>query len=62
MPCYNPSARLLNEEGYEAGADRDKGPGVPGPTGNILFYGWAAPLAPGVEDRRFAALRSLLKQ
>jgi hypothetical protein len=59
---YIPSARVLNEGRYEAGWDRDKGPGVRGATGNIQFYGWAAPLAPGVEDRRFAALRSLLKQ
>jgi hypothetical protein len=48
--------------GYEAGRDRDKDPGVPGATGNIQFYGCAAPLAPGMEDRRFTALRCLLKQ
>jgi hypothetical protein len=35
---------------------------VPGSTGNILFYGWAAPLAPGVEDRIIIAVRSLLTQ
>jgi hypothetical protein len=60
VPCYIPSARVLSEGGYEAGWDRDQGPGVPGATGNILFYGWAAPLAPGVEDRIFAAVRSQL--
>ena len=62
VPCYIPSARVLNEAGYEAAWDRDKGAGVRRATGNILFYGWAAPLAPGVEDRRFTALRSLLKR
>jgi hypothetical protein len=62
VPCYIPSARVLREGGYEAGWDRDQGPGVPGATGNILFYGWAAPLAPGVEDRVFAAVKSLLAQ
>jgi hypothetical protein len=63
VPCDIPSARVLNEGGYEAGWDRDKGPGGRGATGgNILFCGWAAPLAPRVEERRFTALRSLLKQ
>src|SRR5262249_17830372 len=62
VPCYIPSDRVLREGGYEAGWDRDQGPGVPGATGNILFYGWAAPLAPGVEDRVFDALKSLLTQ
>jgi neutral ceramidase len=60
VPCYIPSARVLKEGGYEAGWDRDQGPGVPGATGNILFYGWAAPLAPGVEDRVFNAVKALL--
>jgi hypothetical protein len=62
VPCYIPSARVLSEGGYEAGWDRDQGPGVPGATSNILFYGWAAPLAPGVEDRVFTAVKSLLRQ
>jgi hypothetical protein len=35
---------------------------VPGATSNILFYGWAAPLAFGVEDRVMAAVHSLVKQ
>jgi hypothetical protein len=60
VPCYIPSDRVLREGGYEAGWDRDQGPGVPGATGNILFYGWAAPLAPGVEDRVLKAVKSLL--
>jgi hypothetical protein len=60
VPCYIPSARVLREGGYEAGWDRDQGPGVPGATGNILFYGWAAPLAPGVEQQIFTAVKSLL--
>ena len=38
-----------------------QGPGVPGATSNILFYGWAAPLAPGVEDQIMTAVHSLLK-
>jgi hypothetical protein len=62
VPCYIPSERVLKEGGYEAGWDRDQGPGVPGATSNILFYGWAAPLAHGVEDRVFAALKSLLSK
>jgi hypothetical protein len=62
VPCYIPSERVLREGGYEAGWDRDQGPGVPGGTSNILFYGWAAPLAPGVEDRVIAAVHSLLKK
>jgi neutral ceramidase len=61
VPCYIPSERILKEGGYEAGWDRDQGPGVPGATSNILFYGWAAPLACGVEDRIFTAVHSLLK-
>src|SRR5262249_24122871 len=60
VPCYVPSARVLREGGYEAGWDRDQGPGVPGATSNILFYGWAAPLAPGVEDLIFASVKSLI--
>jgi hypothetical protein len=60
VPCYIPSDRVLREGGYEAGWDRESGPGVPGATGNILFYGWAAPLAPGVEDRIFTSIKSLL--
>jgi hypothetical protein len=60
VPCYVPSDRVLREGGYEAGWDSDQGPGVPGATGNILFYGWAAPLAPGVEDRIFTAVKSQL--
>ena len=62
VPCYIPSARVLKEGGYEAGWDLEQGPGVPGATGNILFYGWAAPLRPGVEDRVLAAVHSLLKK
>jgi hypothetical protein len=62
VPCYIPSARVLREGGYEAGWDHDQGPGVPGATGNILFYGWAAPLAPGVEGRILTTVHSLLNQ
>jgi hypothetical protein len=61
VPCYIPSDRVLKEGGYEAGWDHDQGPGVPAATGNILFYGWAAPLAPGVEERVYRAVRSLLE-
>jgi neutral ceramidase len=60
VPCYIPSDRVLKEGGYEAGWDLDQGPGVPGATGSILFYGWGAPLAAGVEDRVFTAVHSLL--
>jgi neutral ceramidase len=61
VPCYIPSERVLQEGGYEAGWDRDQGQGVPGATSSILFYGWPAPLASGVEDRVVAAVRDLLK-
>jgi hypothetical protein len=61
VPCYIPSERVLQEGGYEAGWDRDQGPGVPGATSSILFYGWPAPLAPGVEDRIVAAVHDLLQ-
>jgi neutral ceramidase len=60
VPCYIPSDRVLKEGGYEAGWDLDQGPGVPSATGSILFYGWAAPLAPGVEDRILTTVHSLL--
>jgi hypothetical protein len=62
VPCYIPSERVLKEGGYEAGWDKDQGPGVPGATGNILFYGWAAPLAPGMEERILAAVHAMLKE
>ena len=62
VPCYIPAERVLNEGGYEAGWDSDQGPGVPSATGNILFYGWAAPLAPGVEERVFGAVRDMMKE
>jgi hypothetical protein len=62
VPCYIPSERILKEGGYEAGWDSDQGPGVPGATSNVLFYGWAAPLASGVEERVMAAVHSLVKQ
>ena len=62
VPCYIPSERVLREGGYEAGWDREQGPGVPGPTSNILFYGWAAPLAAGVEERIIGLVRSMLKE
>ena len=61
VPCYIPSERVLKEGGYEAGWDLEQGPGVPGGTGSILFYGWAAPLAAGVEDRIVGAVHSMLK-
>jgi len=62
VPCYIPSERVLQEGGYEAGWDRDQGPGVPGATSNIVFYGWAAPLAAGVEERILGTLRSMLRK
>jgi neutral ceramidase len=62
VPCYIPSERVLREGGYEAGWNLDQGPGVPGATDNILFYGWAAPLAPGVEDQIFTTMHSLLNK
>ena len=62
VPCYIPSERILKEGGYEAGWDADQGPGVPGATSNVLFYGWAAPLAAGLEDRVMAAVHSMLKR
>lgn len=37
VPCYIPSERILREGGYEGG-------------GAMVYYGWPAPLAPGLED------------
>ena len=61
VPCYIPSERVLAEGGYEAGWDSEQGPSVPSRTGSMTFYGWAAPLAPGVENRICAAVHTLLK-
>jgi hypothetical protein len=62
VPAYIPSERILREGGYEAGWDLDQGPGAPGATSSILFYGWPAPLASGVEDRILNAVHCLLKE
>lgn len=62
VPCYIPSERVLAEGGYEAGWDSEYGPSVPSRTGSMTFYGWAAPLAPGVEEGICAAVRTLLKE
>ena len=61
-PVLHPLRAHLEEGGYEAGWDADQGPGVPGATSNVLFYGWAVPLAAGVEDRVIAAVHSMLKK
>jgi len=62
VPCYIPSERVLKEGGYEAGWDLDQGPAVPGATGSILFYGWAAPLAAGVENRIIKTVHAMLRK
>jgi hypothetical protein len=61
VPCYIPSERILAEGGYEAGWDGEHGPAVPSRTGSMTFYGWAAPLARGVEDRIVAAVHAVVR-
>jgi hypothetical protein len=62
VPCYIPSERILKEGGYEAGWDQAMGPLTPSGAGSTIFYGWAAPLASGVEERICEAVDSLIKQ
>jgi hypothetical protein len=62
VPCYIPSERVLREGGYEAGWDHEQGPLIPSGMGSTIFYGWAAPLASGVEDRIVAAVHALLEK
>jgi len=62
VPCYIPSERVLREGGYEAGWDQEQGPLIPSGAGSTIFYGWAAPLAAGVEDRIFRAIHELLEE
>jgi hypothetical protein len=62
VPCYIPSERVLREGGYEAGWDREQGPLIPGGMGSTIFYGWAAPLASGVEDRIISAVHTMLEE
>lgn len=47
VQCYIPSERVLKEGGYEGG-------------GAMVFYGWPAPLAPGLEDEIISVARSQL--
>ena len=61
VPCYIPSERVLKEAGYEAGWDHELGPSIPSGIGSTIFYGWGAPLAPGVEDRIVSTVHAMLK-
>jgi len=58
VACYIPSDRVLSEGGYEAGWLPDPGRAVAG--GSIMWYGWPAPLAPGLEDRIITGVHRML--
>lgn len=62
VPCYIPSERILKEGGYEAGWDQAQGPLIPSSAGSTIFYGLAAPLASGLEERICTEVRNLAKQ
>lgn len=47
VPCYVPSERVLKEGGYEGG-------------GAMVYYGWPAAFAPGLEDKIVGAVGSQL--
>ncbi len=47
VPCYIPSERVLKEGGYEGG-------------GAMVYYGWPAAFAPGLEDKIIATARTQL--
>jgi hypothetical protein len=47
VPCYVPSRRVLDEGGYE-------------PDFSMIYYGWPARFAPGVEDRLVEGVREAL--
>lgn len=57
VPCYIPSEKVLAEGGYEAGWDAEFARSVAG--GSMIYYGWPAPFAPGVEDRIVGAVRAM---
>lgn len=59
VPGYIPSERILEEGGYEAGWDHREGRLIPSSAGSTIFYGWAAPFAPGLEDRILEAVKTL---
>jgi hypothetical protein len=49
VPCYIPTEEVLEQGGYEPGWDLEFGPAFA--DGSMLYYGWPAPFAPGIEDR-----------
>jgi hypothetical protein len=60
VPCYIPSEKVLAEGGYEAGWDNEFKRAVAG--GSMMYYGWPAPFAPGLEDRIVRAVHDALRQ
>lgn len=59
VPCYIPSEKVLREGGYEAGWDLEFGKTVA--AGSILYYGWAVPFAPGIEERIIKAVHETIR-
>jgi hypothetical protein len=49
VPCYIPTEEVLAQGGYEPGWDLEFGRMFA--DGSMLYYGWPAPFAPGIEDR-----------
>jgi neutral ceramidase len=58
VPCYIPSEKVLAEGGYEPGWGLEHGTALA--AGSMMFYGWPAPFAPGIEERLMAAVRRQL--
>lgn len=59
VPCYIPTEQVLAESGYEAGWDAAHGKAVA--SGSMMYYGWPAPFAAGIEERLIAAALRLAK-
>ncbi|HLF93435.1 MAG TPA: hypothetical protein VJB14_08230, partial [Planctomycetota bacterium] len=54
VACYIPSEKVLAEGGYEAGWDLEFKRTLA--SGSIMYYGWAVPFAPGIEERILKAV------
>ncbi len=59
VPCYIPTEQVLAESGYESGWDAAHGKAVA--SGSMMYYGWPAPFAPGIEERLIGAALRLAK-
>jgi neutral ceramidase len=58
VPCYIPSERILNENGYESGWTLSLGRGIA--TSQMSGSGWPTPFALGIEDRIVTAAKELV--